>query len=282
MNYLIDYHIHSNHSSDGKDSIFELCKSALKKGVKEIAITDHFEPSPGNEDYKFYKPNDYLMDIMTAKEFFSNKLEIKLGLELGQPHLFLNSSNEVIKKIPYDYIIGSAHKLASGIDFSEIDYEKYNSDDMCDRYIQQLKQLVILSDFDCIGHVDLIKRYCTSIYKKRISLIVKKEILSEVFKLLISKGRGIEINTSGLRQSPKETMPGVDVLKLYHELGGEILTIGSDAHNSNDLGKGLEIGISNARDAGFRYLTLFNNRVPDFIKIEESMSFFYISKKEVI
>ena len=134
-------------------------------------------------------------------------------------------------------------------------------------YINQIKQMVTLADFDCVGHLDLIKRYSTKTYNTRITLIVQYELLKEVLKLIISKGKGIEINTSGLRQAPRETMPGVDVLKLYHELGGEILTIGSDAHRAEDVAEGIDIAIENAKQAGFKHLTVFNNRKPEWVPV---------------
>lgn len=112
--------------------------------------------------------------------------------------------------------------------------------------------------------------------------MTQQELLKEVFNLLISKGKGIEINTSGLRQSPKETMPGEDVLELYHELGGEILTMGSDSHHALDVSKGLEVALENPQKAGFRYLTLFNKRKPEFIKISHNNDFFYISDRKII
>ncbi|KZL90353.1 histidinol-phosphatase [Clostridium magnum DSM 2767] len=106
--------------------------------------------------------------------------------------------------------------------------------------------------------------------------------MKEVFKILISKGKGIEINTSELRQAPKETMPGIDVLKLYRELGGDVLTIGSDAHYAQDVSKGLDIAIESAKQAGFKYLTLFNNRIPEYIRIDHNNDFYYISNKKII
>lgn len=279
MNYLYDYHIHTTYSTDGKNTIFQVCESAVKKGLKEIAITDHFEPTNGNENYREYKPDDYRLEIEKAKEIFKGKLKVKMGIELGQPHLFLDSSQSVVNSIPYDYVIGSAHKLPEGIDFSEVEYSKICLEEACEIYLNQVKTLVSQADFDCVGHIDLIKRYSTDKYKERVTLMIKQELMKEVFKLLISKGKGIEINTSGLRQSPKETMPGIDVLKLYHELGGEVLTIGSDAHYAEDVSKGLDIAIENAKSAGFKYLTLFNNRIPDYIRIGHKNNFYYIVDK---
>lgn len=85
MYYLYDYHTHSNNSTDGNNSVLEMCQSAVSKGLKEIAITDHFEPKKGNEGYREYKPGVYWMDVLKAKEIFKGRLKIKMGVELGQP-----------------------------------------------------------------------------------------------------------------------------------------------------------------------------------------------------
>lgn len=267
MQYKCDYHIHTKNSGDGKSTIYEVCDSAIAKGLEEIAITEHFEPITGNSEYKFYKPLVCRDEVDRANEIYKGKLKIKMGVELGQPHHFLENSNSILKVTSYDYVIGSAHKLPGDMDVSQLNYNKISSGDACELYINQITQLVRLADFDCVGHLDLIKRYSTATYKRRITLLERYELLVEALKLIISRGRGIEINTSGLRQAPKETMPGVDVVKLYRELGGEILTIGSDAHRASDVGEGIDEAIESAREAGFRYITLFSNRKPEWVRI---------------
>lgn len=280
MDYLFDYHTHSTHSTDGHNNIFDLCHSAVKKGLREIAITDHFEPSPGNEVYATYKPYAYWIELAIASEIYKDKLKVKLGIELGQPHHYLKASAEVLKSIPYDYVIGSAHKLKSGMDFSEFPYEQTTIEEVAQIYLDELRNLITNADFDCIGHMDLIKRYSKSIYKNHVTLAVQHELLEQTFKLAIEKGRGIEINTSGLRQGIDETMPGFDVLKLYRELGGEILTLGSDAHFAFHVGDGLSYAIELARYAGFRYLTTFDKRCPKWINIQPNTGFYYFDSLE--
>lgn len=280
MKYMFDYHIHTIYSSDGRSTLYDICSTAIERGLNEIAITDHFEPKTEDKSYKYYKPQLCLADVARANETFKGKLKIKMGVELGQPHLFLGTTKSLIDSTPFDYIIGSAHKLPGDMDVSEINYSFINIEDICEIYLNQIKQLVSHADFNCVGHMDLIKRYSVNYYRKRVTLTIQYELLKEILKILISKGKGIEINTSGLRQSPKETMPGVDVLKLYKELGGEILTIGSDAHCADDVAKGLDAGMENARQAGFNYLTVFEKREPQWISIGNEVNSFYIKAKE--
>ena len=212
MNYLIDYHVHSTFSLDGHNKITELCQSAVNKGISEIAVTDHLEPNLKDENYLFYNQKGYWADITKAKHTLRGKLKIKLGIELGQPHLFPESSIAIVADFPYDYVLASAHKLPEGMDVSELNFSQISEEELCSMYLKQLKELIYWNNFDCIGHLDLIKRYSAAVYKKNITLACQYELLKEVLKLAIYCGKGIEINTSGLRQTPKETMPGLDVV----------------------------------------------------------------------
>lgn len=280
--YLYDYHIHSNNSIDGHSSIEDMCRGAINAGLQEIAITDHFEPTPEKHGVDIYDGYKYWTEIIKAKIKFKGMLKIKMGVELGQPHYFPEISKNIIDSYPYDYIIGSAHKFKDGSDIYNVDFSKITSDELCQKYLLEIKKLINWGKFDCIGHIDLIKRYCTDYYKTRITLTCQMELLSNVLKSIILSGKGIEINTSGMRQSPKETMPGLDILKLYKELGGQILTIGSDAHRSCDAGKNIKDAEILALEAGFKYLTLFSGRQMEWIKISNEHNKFSFHQNQII
>lgn len=265
--YLVDYHIHSIHSSDAESSVLDICRSAEKKGLKEIVITDHYEPNIGEEHDRYYDQQRYRNAVLMAREAFDGKLIVKFGVELGQPHLYPESCNAILEGLPYDYVIGSIHKGADGVDVEDLDYSCIKEEDICSIYLNHVKLMVEWNNFDCVGHLDLIKRYSADTYKRNLSLTCRYELLEGVLKAIIRSGKGIEINTSGLRQAPKETMPGPDVLRLYRKLGGEILTIGSDSHRAEDVGKGVAEAVEIARGAGFQHITVFNGRKPEWISI---------------
>lgn len=276
--YLYDYHMHSLYSPDGRSTISELCVSAIASGMKEIAITDHFEPTPGDETYSYYNAKSYFFDILLGNTIFDKKLKIKFGVELGQPHLFPESSEKLIETNSYDYVLGSAHKMVDGKDFSEVIYTKDNLSTYCNVYLDELKALAKWNKFDCLGHLDLVKRYA-ALYDLKVNLMEYRERLEEILKIVISNGKGIEVNTSGLRQSSGECLPGLDIIKLYKELGGEIITVGSDSHISSDVGKGISEAIKLVQLAGFDYMTVFTNRQPTMIKISDHSKSFPVNKK---
>lgn len=269
--YLYDYHMHSLHSSDGISSISDMCSKAVTAGLKEIAITDHFEPSIGNEKYPFYKYEKYFFHMIQAESVFEKLLKIKYSVELGQPHLFPESSLKLIESYHYDYVLASAHKMKDNKDFGDIIYDDNNKEEYCVKYLKELKALVQWNKFDCIGHLDLVKRYAAQ-YNVKINFMDYKDQLEEILMILIKNGKGIEINTSGLRQHSKECLPGLDIVKFYRQLGGEIITVGSDAHRSEDVGKGIKEGIELAQTAGFDHMTVYSRRIPFMVKTYEKAS----------
>lgn len=274
MDYLCDYHTHSINSADAKYSVMEICRAAVEKELAEVAITDHFESENEMQDYGQYKPDIYWRDIQKARDRYKGRIKIKTGVEIGQPHWFQKISERLLNSYPYDYVIGSLHRLSDNCSLYTMDYSTITLDKLCETYLKDLYNLAAGGNYDCIGHLDLIKRYSIGYYKTKITLMSHRDLLQEVLKKIIFQGKGIEINTSGLRQGPKETMPGLDVIKLYKSLGGEVLTIGSDAHNTCDVGEGIKEGIELAKEAGFKYITLFNNRLPEWRKIGDRTEFY--------
>ena len=265
---LVDYHIHSDYSSDSRAKLEDIAHFAMTRGLKEIVITDHFEPTRRDYEYTNYDPINQRASIARLNEDLQGKLKIRQGVELGQPHHFPDLIRDVKKKVDFDYIIGSAHKNGQDIDASELDYDRKNLDFIAKKYLEEVLLMVQDNQFDCVGHLDLIKRYASR-QGIPFSLGSYKEQLEEIFKILINNGKGIEINTSGLRESMKDFMPDFTIVDFYKDLGGEIITIGSDAHLAEDVGTGLNLAIDMLRDAGFRYITVYDKGMPDFEAISD-------------
>lgn len=265
--YMMDYHLHTDRSLDARDSLMEVCMAAVEKGIKEIAVTDHFEPVAGNPNYSFYKPEESLKEVENAKKIFGKFIRIKFGVELGHPHLYPEHSEKLIERYPYDFVIASGHKMKGDVDFSEINYNYSDLDKFCQIYLDNLKEIALWGHYDCIGHFDLIKRYAAR-QKIKIDLMENyKEQIEAILKIIIEKGKGIEINTSGLRQYSKDCLPDYGIVRVYNRLGGKIITVGSDAHQAPDVGEGIGDAIVLAEKAGFNKITGYHKRVPYFINI---------------
>ena len=266
---IADYHMHTTFSPDGFDSPEAMCRAAMERGLTEIAVTDHFEFYQAG----IFKDKPFTIENMLAqqreldkcREMFSGKLTIRNGIEIGQPQCNKLAAEELMKAVPFDYVIGSVHKLHD-LDLVLTEYPDENIPGLVEQNLSMLYDLADREDFDCLGHLDIIKRYAANKGKK-IDLLDYKDQLEPILRRVAERGKGLEINTSGLRQAAKETLPSAKVLEFYRSLGGEILTIGSDAHKTADVAAGFDGALEAARAAGFRYLALYENRTPHFYPI---------------
>lgn len=263
-----DYHIHSEFSGDSRENLENIVQKAMKLGLKEIAITDHLEydildlPSEWQIDL-----DRYVEKILKLKEENRDKINVKLGLEVGiQPHTKEYLEN-LISKYPFDFVIGSSH----GIDRIDLAWgilqERFTKQEMQRYYFENvLKNVEIYDKFSVYGHLDFITRYGGEKFRG-LNITENMDIIEEILKKLIHKGKGIEINTSGIRYKEDRFYPCTDILKRYKELGGEILTIGSDAHIKDNIALDFDGAESILEKLGIKYITTFENMKPVFKKI---------------
>ncbi len=264
--YLIDYHIHSRHSVDGHESVFNICKEAIAKGLSEIAITDHFDPCRfDTKCLRTYRYNNIRRDIDSVKRLFGGKIKILTGIEVGEAGEYPEAAEEILEK-NFDYVIGSLHNIKGDRDLARITYRQENFGEIMDEYFHRLLTAAKLGFYDCIGHLDYPKRYAF-LYNIKFNPKDYAVFIDEILRTVIEKGKGIEINCSGRRQEIGETLPTPEVIKRYRELGGEIITIGSDAHKIYDVGNKVNDGYVIAAEAGFKYITTFKKRCPKFVKL---------------
>ncbi|SDN57778.1 histidinol-phosphatase HisJ family protein [Bacillus sp. OK048] len=261
--YLMDYHHHTNHSFDSTASMVEVCKKAIENEIQEICFTEHFSVNPLAPTYGHIVFEKYLNEIRDCQEQFYTQLTIKAGIELCEPHLLIDQYDELLQPLNLDFILGSVHNL-NNQKLRLALKEGYPT--AYERYFNELLSMVTTADIDIIAHFDLMKRYA---YKEHglYDFHQYQEIIEQILKKAIDRNIGIEINTSGLRTGLKQTLPSLEVIQLYKELGGEILTIGSDSHTAEAVGANLKDALSLAKGCGFNYIYKFDKRKPIPVKI---------------
>ena len=259
---FVDYHVHSKFSPDGESSILELVEAAVIREISEIAITDHYE---GISPLGKYEDEEYIEAVDKVAALYRHDIKVKKGLELGYPYLWEEMTRDLLAKHKYDFILASVHGH-DNIDYYLHDFTHEDIDAISTKYFEEIHKTIGFADFDCLGHIDLLKRYAFN-YGIDYNIMNYKEELEYVLKRIIGINKGIEINTSGLRQKVGSTMPELDVVKFYRELGGEIITVGSDSHYATDVGNGIDVGIEIALMAGFQYIATFTERKCEFIRI---------------
>ncbi len=264
-----DFHNHSFQSPDGENSVEDMVRQAIKLRMKYYTITDHLEINKFyDEEFLYEEPvrqSSVLLPVL--KEKYKDKISLQYGVELGQPLHDMELTNRMLNSYNYDFIIGSCHMVRGYDDFYFLDYSEIDPDFLLKLYFEELLEMAEWGKFDSLGHLTYPLRYITGDKGIPIDMKQYETIIDEIFRTLIKNDKGIEINTSGLRQNIGQTLPGYKYVRRFYELGGRILTIGSDAHCCSDLGKGISVGIEIAKCAGFKEIACFKERKPEFIKI---------------
>lgn len=256
----IDYHVHSNLSVDAYDSVDAMCGRAVEIGLAEIVFTEHYDTDPADQGHGFYDYEKSREAVERMQDRFGDRLLVKLGIEVDYQTAYEAEIEEFLAGKQYDYVLGARHWEADAL----IGYDYFDGrteDEAYSRYFETLPALVETGLFDVLAHIDLVKRDGTERYGA-FDLEKWMPRIEPVLQKLVERGMGLEINTSGVRQPPREPYPGLAVLKRYRELGGRILTVGSDSHRIEQLGVGLDAGIKLAKEAGFTELTRFDARRP--------------------
>jgi len=267
---LFDYHIHTTYSPDGQMSMETACLRAIELGLAEIAITDHIDmdwPNTAIPPFDVKMLDRYFEDLGKIKEKYKGSINIKKGIEIGlQPHI-LEECTDIIQSYPFDFVIASVH-LVNRVDPCLGEYYTGRTKEECYYlYYQEILSLIRSYDeFDVLGHLDYIKRYSPFPPGEKDHLLCNS-LVDDIIRVLVSKGKGLEINTSGCQHASKSPMPHPDIIRRYIQLGGKIITLGSDAHRPEYLAFEFDNTLERVKNLGINQLTSFTHRVPSFVPI---------------
>lgn len=267
-----DFHTHSYFSGDSKEPTEEQIKKAISIGLKYICLTEHCDmytktACPENRVFKL-DTEKYFDELTGLKEKYAKDIDVRIGVEVSMRSDSVEKQHQYINSYPFDFVIGSSHVANSGREPYFKQYFEGRTEH--EAYLEYFNTLEVnatkINDFDVYGHVDYVTRYCSN-KADPYNVSLYMEIFENIFKSLISKGKGIEVNTSSWTAGLPYAHPTPELLKLYKSLGGEILTIGSDAHKSSDVGQHFARATDMLSDIGFKYYTVYKNRKPEFISL---------------
>ncbi|SFG42306.1 histidinol-phosphatase (PHP family) [Lachnospiraceae bacterium C7] len=265
---LWDSHMHSFFSGDSDSPMENMILEAINKKLPGICFTEHLDYDyPDSPDMFLLDLNKYKNEFYLLKEKYISKIQINFGIEIGlQPHIS-DKNNNVIKNYPFDFVIGSSHVVHGFDPYYSTFFTGKSEDEAYREYFESiLENLDAFTNFDVYGHIDYVVRYGPN--KNRFYNYQKfSDIIDEDLRKIISLGKGIEINTGGFKYGLGHPNPTEDIIKRYKELGGEIITLGSDAHKPEHIAYDFNKLSSILVNAGFKYYTVFHNRKPHFIKL---------------
>lgn len=266
--YLTDYHFHTL-CSDSPATLAQEAQAALDAGLREICVTDHWNllDQQGSHLPTVYDWAPSLKQWEQTRDRWPGRLEIRLGIEVGNAVIDPAAVDASLTIPELDFVIGSLHSqsaAAGGRGIFTASCECRKREDgvaILDDYMDMLEELVDTNGWDVLGHIIYPLRYIPAEYE--LDLRPWWDRLAEVFRSAIRQGRGIEFNTS----CGTTVEQWRDALALYRGLGGEILTLGSDAHHPEFMGAAFPEAVELIRETGFRYLTVYHHRTPLFYRI---------------
>ena len=271
--FLADYHMHSfPFSPDARDTMLDMARAACSRGMTHICITNHLEncsqtPACPQQFPPMREYEGLLASFNHAKNLMGGSIDMRLGAEVGGPNFSPAEGREIYENPIFDFIIGSIHNLRNSDDFYYMDYHSLNNfNQLIEEYLTEYVDMAKSKLCDVLGHIGYMHKYMAR-QGVFFDMMDFSDLLTEVFRACVDNGVGIEVNTSSLRDKYGHFVPDRGALELYRDLGGEIITVGSDSHTSTNAGRGVAEAFQLLRELGFKYVALFKAHVPEFIKI---------------
>ena len=261
-----DYHLHSNFSCDGRATLVEQCISAVQKGIPEIGVTEHYDLHPLEECRDWFRLNEWAAELERARAGFQGRLIVRAGIEIGEPHLYQAEARAMLQHYPFDYALGSLHWVGQEIIFDR-NYFRRPTDTAFRLFFEELERMTRAGGFDIRSHFDVVVRVGQPVYGSYDPRRYE-DVIRAVLRNCIGRGIALDINTQGLRNRCQLLTPGVETLRWYAEMGGERVTLGSDAHRSDDIGANFDIALEAMRTAGLKYVTMFEKREARLVRVE--------------
>jgi len=262
---MIDYHIHTSISADCDIPMIKMAQAAQDAGLKEICFTEHI-------DLNMLEGPDFTVDFdayaaaLEETRMAYPALVIRMGIEAGLDVGTKHKMQSILHSQPLDYVIGSQHIVFGQDPFYKYVWNQHTKDEIFDEYLRVcLESASNIDDYDVMGHIGYISKFCP--YEDKLLRYTDySDVLDILLKTLIEKGKGLEVNTNGLYMT-SSTMPETPIIKRYFELGGELITIGSDAHYESVVGHAVADTLETLKTIGFRYIAVLERHQPRFMPL---------------
>ena len=236
----------------------QMCASAVQAGVTEIAFSDHFNNHLLDIDLGYYNADRYFSEVERCRAKFPT-LTIRTAIELGEPHRWGRKIQPVLDRYPYDIVLGSLHWVGNNNLFN-INYYRGNPAPVTyGAYFAELAQMAKNGGFNILAHVDLPKRVSCGVYGPFDSKPYE-DLIRATWQACIENEIAVELNTKGLRSGAAEIHPSLDALRWYAEMGGRLLTFGSDAHREENIADSFDLAREYTLSAGLTHICRFEQR----------------------
>jgi len=221
-----DLHVHTEFSCDSRSTMEAMCRQAVSLGLQQIAFTDHVDYIPADIGYGYFRPQAYCDQISHCRDLFGDQLAILSGVEIGECHRFRAEAGALLSAHSFDVVIGSLHWVGDEYLGESQYYQRRSAEEAWRGYFAELEMMARTGGFDVLGHLDIIRRYGGERFG-RCDMTRHRDAIRPILEAMIQNGIALEINTASLRTWLGLSNPDATVVGWYHEMGGELLTIGS-------------------------------------------------------
>lgn len=272
-----DLHMHSNNSLDGRQSVDDACRAAIQKGLKGIAITDHVDVWFFDRENTVERLKSCYEEVKAAREKYDGKLKIYMGVEMAEYLYDPERSEKAQSAVDYDVILGSVHSVKYyGIDdsYSRIDFSTMAEENVIgflNEYFDKMLEMIRGTDFDILTHLTCPVRYINGKYKRNIDISIFDDKIRRILSEVIERGLTLEVNTSGFDGDSPYIMPDDRILRMYYGMGGRMLSIGSDAHVSENIAKGFDRLLPLLLEIGFDSYVIYEKRRAVILPLKEEV-----------
>ncbi len=274
MNF--DLHTHTV-NSDGKQTVFDMCDSAIAHGVDGIAITDHADINFFEERRVEERISQCAKEVAAAKEIYRDRLRVFMGVELGEYACDPAKGAHTLTLAPYDVVLCSVHFVPTArwdVAYSRINFSDPAISDeevaaYMHGYFQALAENSAAFDYDVLAHITCPARYITGRHHRATDVMKSKDLVETILKNMIAKDAALEFNACGwcCESFGYYNAQNEEVFKMYKEMGGKKVTIGSDAHTVTGVGRGIDKAKEFLRSYGFENYCYYENREPRFLPL---------------
>ena len=263
---ICDMHIHSEVSHDGRESVDDIAKSCIEKRISVFAITDHCDIQEIGQTDVFGLACKSVENAIKAKEKYKDKVKVLVGIEIGEAILNLDYTNRLLNFFDFDVVIGSVHGIRyKGNDgsYSQIDFSTFTDkmlNDYMSLYFDELLETLQSIKFDIMAHLTCPLRYINGKYSRGVDSRNYEKQITKILDYIIKNQIAMEINTSGVNDDFTGLMPDLWIIEKYKKMGGNLITLGSDAHIKERVANGFDKVIPILKDMGFDTLCYFEKR----------------------
>ena len=285
-----DYHIHCEFSDDSRTPMEEQVERAIELGLDEICFTDHVDygiKKDWDEGNIEYRGGDgmssskeemdpianvdypkYFEKLDRMREIYKGKITVKNGLEFGIQTITVDKFEKLFDRYKdiLDFVLLSMHQV-DNLEFWTQDFQRGRTQkEYNEKYYQEIYDVQkVFKNYSVLAHLDLLGRYDEQGFYP---FELVEDMIAEILKLAIADGKGIEVNTSSWHYGLPDTQPSRKILRLYKDLGGKIITVGSDAHVTKFLADHLDDAYAILKDEiGFTEICTYDHMQPVFHKL---------------